>query len=55
MLDNITDALHQIKTDVARALEAALIVRVCAELGPRWRDREFDPVATRPVIMFPIC
>ncbi len=46
MFDNITHALHQIKTDVARALEAALIVRLCAEVGHRWRNREFDPVAT---------
>src|SRR5580698_2693952 len=46
MFDNITHALRQIKTDVARALEAALIVRLCAELGHRWRDRQLDPVAT---------
>lgn len=46
MSRNITDALHQIKTDVARALEATLIVRICSELGHQWRDRQLDPVAT---------
>jgi hypothetical protein len=46
MFGNITDALRQIKSDVARALEPALILRVCRELGHTWRNRELDPVAT---------
>jgi len=46
MLCNITDALRQIKSDVARSLEAALITNVCRELGHRWRKRELDPVTT---------
>jgi Transposase DDE domain len=46
MLGNITHTLRQFKTDVARALDAALIIRVCHELGHRWRERELDPVAT---------
>jgi hypothetical protein len=43
---NITDALAQIKSDVARALEASLITRLCVELGHRWRKRELDPATT---------
>lgn len=46
MFGNITQALREIKSDVARALDAALIVRVCVELGHRWRERELDPVVT---------
>jgi hypothetical protein len=46
MFSNISHALRQIKSDVARALDAALIVRVCHELGHRWRERELNPVAT---------
>jgi hypothetical protein len=46
MFRNIAHALGQIKKDVAHALEAALIIRLCAELGHRWRDRQLDPVAT---------
>jgi len=46
MFGNITDALRQIKSDVAQALEASLITRVCVELGHRWRERELDPVTT---------
>lgn len=46
MFGNITDALRQIKSDVALALEASLITRLCIELGHRWRERELDPVTT---------
>lgn len=46
MLGNITDALRQIKSDVARVLEASLITRLCIELGHQWRQRELDPVTT---------
>ena len=46
MLGNITDALRQIKSDVARALEASLITRLCVDVGHRWRNRELDPVTT---------
>ena len=46
MLGNITDALRQIKSDVAQALEASVITRLCVELGHRWRERELDPVTT---------
>jgi len=46
LFHNITDALAHIKSDVARALDASLITRVCVELGHRWRNRQLDPAAT---------
>jgi len=46
MFGNIAHALGQIKSDVARALEPGLIVRVCRELGHTWRNRQLDPVST---------
>lgn len=46
MFGNITQALHEIKSDVTRALDPAWIVRVCVELGHQWRERELNPVAT---------
>lgn len=46
MFCNIADAVRQIKSDVAHALDAALVVRLCRQLGHRWRERELDPVTT---------
>lgn len=46
MFCNIRDALRQIKSDVAQALEASIVTRVCVELGHLWRTRELDPVTT---------
>lgn len=46
MFGNITQALRQIKSDVAQTLEASVITRLCVELGHRWRERELDPVTT---------
>jgi hypothetical protein len=46
MFGNITDALVQIKSDVAAALEASVITRLCVDLGHAWRKRELDPVTT---------
>jgi Transposase DDE domain len=46
MFCNMADALREIKSDVAHAFDAALIVRLCQELGHRWRERELDPVTT---------
>jgi hypothetical protein len=40
MLGNIAHTLRQFKSDVSQALDAALIIRVCHELGHRWRERE---------------
>ena len=46
MFGNIADAGRQIKSDAAHALDAALVVRLCRQLGHRWRERELDPVTT---------
>ena len=46
MFGNITHAIAQIKSDVAQALQASLITRLCVELGHRWRNRELDPATT---------
>jgi hypothetical protein len=46
MFGNITNALRQIKSDVASVLEASVIRRLCVQLDHRWRDRQLDPVTT---------
>jgi len=46
MLASILLALRDIKSDVARHLEATLIVRLCRELNHTWRERTLGPVAT---------
>lgn len=46
MFANIADALRQIKSGVAAALDASLITRLCHELGHQWRERTLDPVTT---------
>jgi Transposase DDE domain len=46
MFSNIANAVRQIKADIARSLDAAVVVRLCHELGHRWRQRELDPVTT---------
>lgn len=46
MFCNIREALRQIKSDVARALDASLITNICRELGHSWRERALDPVTT---------
>ena len=46
MCGNIAHALRQIKSDVVKALEASLVLRICSELGHTWRARQLDPVTT---------
>ncbi len=46
MFHNVALALRQITSNVARCLDAAMITRICVELGHRWRERELDPVTT---------
>jgi multisubunit Na+/H+ antiporter MnhG subunit len=46
MFGNIAHAVRQIKSDVASAFDATVVVRLCHELGHRWRERELDPVTT---------
>jgi hypothetical protein len=46
MVDSILRTLDEIKSDVAKHLQAAAIERVCLELNYRWRERLLGPVAT---------
>jgi hypothetical protein len=46
LIANILAALHQIKSDVARHLEPAVIRQACAAVDHRWRERVLDPVTT---------
>lgn len=46
MVTIILSAIARIKADVAAHLEAALIERLCHELGHVWRDRVLTPVVT---------
>ena len=46
MAPSILRALQEIKSDVARYLEASMIERICRQLGYRWRKRVLGPVAT---------
>jgi len=46
MVTSILRALSRIKADVAVHLQAAVIERLCRELGHTWRDRVLTPVVT---------
>ena len=46
MVTIILSALARIKADVATHLQAAVIERLCGELGYTWRDRILTPVVT---------
>lgn len=46
MIGSILSAIGQIKSDVARRLEPALIRQLCREVGHIWRERALDPVTT---------
>lgn len=46
MVTIILKAVARIKADVAAHLEAAMIERLCRELGHRWRERVLTPVVT---------
>jgi len=46
MIASILLALRDIKSEVARHLEASLIIRHCRELNHVWRERTLGPVAT---------
>ncbi len=46
MVNSILRAFHEIKSDVARHLQAATIERLCRELNYTWRQRILGPVAT---------
>lgn len=46
MIASILLALREIKSDVARHLEASLIIGLCRELNHVWRERALGPVPT---------
>ncbi len=50
----IPEILRQFKTDVAKALSAETIRRVCDGLGYVWRERILDPVTTLQVFLLQI-
>lgn len=51
---NIPEIVGQFKTDVANALSADTIVKICGYLGYAWRERVFDPVTTVHVFLVQI-
>jgi Transposase DDE domain len=54
MASTIPQILRRFKADVAKALSAEVIRKVCVALEHRWRDRVLDPVATVHVFLLQI-
>src|SRR5437879_11272626 len=48
---NISEIVGQFKTDVAKALSAETINKICGYLGYTWRERVLDPVTTVHVFL----
>ena len=48
---NISEIVGQFKADVAKALSAETIVKICCYLGYTWRERVLDPVTTVQVFI----
>src|SRR5476651_1030650 len=51
---NISEIVGQFKADVAKALSAQTIVKICGYLGYSWRERVLDPVTTVHVFLLQI-
>jgi hypothetical protein len=51
---NISEIVGQFKADVAKALSAQTIVKICGYLGYSWRERVLDPVTTVHVFLVQI-
>jgi hypothetical protein len=51
---NIPEIVGQFKANVATALSAAAIVKICGDLNYTWRDRVLDPVTTVHVFLLQI-
>jgi hypothetical protein len=51
---NISEIVGQFKADVAMALSAQTIGKICNSLGYRWRERVLDPVTTVQVFLLQI-
>ena len=54
MAVNIPEIVGRFKTDVATALSAETVVKICREIGHSWRDRVLDPVTTVHVFLLQI-
>jgi hypothetical protein len=54
MAFNIPQIVGQFKANVATALSAETIVKICRDLGYTWRDRILDPVTTVHVFLLQI-
>jgi hypothetical protein len=46
MVGMVTEALRQIKAELAALLEAPTILALCREVGSQWRSRLLGPVTT---------
>ena len=51
---NISEIVGQFKSDVAKALSAETIAKICGYLGYAWRERVLDPVTTVHVFLLQI-
>jgi hypothetical protein len=51
---NISEIVGQFKADVAKALSAEAITKICGYLGYAWRERILDPVTTVQVFLLQI-
>ena len=51
---NISEIVGQFKADVAKALSAETITKICGYLGYSWRERVLDPVTTVHVFLLQI-
>jgi hypothetical protein len=51
---NISEIVGQFKIDVAKALSAETITKICGYLGYTWRERVLDPVTTVHVFLLQI-
>ena len=51
---NISEIVGQFKADVAKALSAETIAKICGYLGYSWRERVLDPVTTVHVFLLQI-
>ena len=51
---NISEIVGQFKADVAKALSAETIAKICGYLGYAWRERVLDPVTTVHVFLLQI-
>lgn len=54
MATNIPQIVGEFKADVAKALSANTIVKICRDLEYSWRDRVLDPVTTVHVFLLQI-